>query len=83
MSKEKQFFGTSVIENMLTGGSKEEASPPGSESALSHGLQTMIGMTINGTKKLMSKVIRQQGISPMSILKGLIFRQSIPPRKSK
>jgi len=28
MSKEKYFFGTSIINNMLIGGAKEAASPP-------------------------------------------------------
>jgi len=74
MPKEKQFFGTSIINNMLTGGSKETASPQESESVLSHGLQTMIDMTIDGTKKLMNKTLRKQGISPWAVLKDLIFR---------
>lgn len=75
MSKEERFFGTSIINNMLTGGAKEEASPQEPESALSQGVQTMINMTIDGTKKLMTKALKEQGISPMSILKDLIFRK--------
>jgi len=64
MSKEKQFFGTSIINNMLIGGVKEEASPTGSESALSQGLQAMMNQTIDGTKKLVTKALKRQGISP-------------------
>jgi len=75
MSKEKQPYITSVINNILTGGTKEEASPQEPESALSQGVQTMINMTIDGTKKLMTKALKKQGISPMSILKDLIFRK--------
>jgi len=75
MSKEKHFFGTSIINNMLTGGSKETASPPESESALSQGLQAMMNMTIDGTKKLVTKTLKKQGISPWAILKNLIFNQ--------
>ena len=63
MSKEKQFFGTSLITNMLTGGEKEKAPPQEPESALSQALKMMIDMTIDGTKKLMSKMIRLHGNS--------------------
>jgi len=75
MPKEKGFFGTSIITNMLTGGTKETASPPESESALSQGLQTMIDMTVEGTKKLVTKALKKQGISPWTVLKNLIFNQ--------
>jgi len=75
MPKEKYFFGTSIINNMLTGGSKEEDSPKDSESALSQGLQAMMNMTIKETKKLVTKALKQQGISPWTVLKNLIFNQ--------
>jgi len=75
MPKEKHFFGTSIINNMLTGGTKETDSPPESESALSQSLQAMMNMTVEGTKKLVTKALRKQGISPWTVLKGLIFNQ--------
>jgi len=34
-----------------------------------------MNMTIDGTKKLVTKTLKKQGISPWAILKNLIFNQ--------